>query len=84
MAWPASRRVARPATARPLLQRHLTLVQKVRQLGGTPEWLLPEPTVLEMILPGDPRPISASRSPANIAQILQSRFYVELLSAPVE
>lgn len=28
-----------------------TLVRKLRQLGGTPDWLLSDPTFLEMILP---------------------------------
>jgi hypothetical protein len=61
MAWTASRRVAPTASL-------LTLEQNSGQLGGTPEWLLPKPDILEMILPGDPGPVSASRSPADIAQ----------------
>jgi surfactin synthase thioesterase subunit len=28
-----------------------TLVEKIRQLGGTPEWLLSDPSVLDMIVP---------------------------------
>jgi len=39
-----------------------TLVQKLRQLGGTPEWLLSDRTVLEMILPAIRADLSVKES----------------------
>jgi surfactin synthase thioesterase subunit len=38
------------------------LVRKLRELGGTPEWLLRDPTVLEMILPAVRADLSVKES----------------------
>jgi surfactin synthase thioesterase subunit len=38
------------------------LVRKLRELGGTPEWLLSDPTVLEMILPAVRADLSVKES----------------------
>jgi medium-chain acyl-[acyl-carrier-protein] hydrolase len=37
-------------------------VRKLRELGGTPEWLLSDPTVLEMILPAVRADLSVKES----------------------